>query len=56
MDGYCNGHFEGKFNKRTACSRVIGVPCFNMLDKVFKTKDIEYVTTFKPYPFTSLSL
>ena len=56
MGGYCNGRFEGKFNKRTACARVIGVPYFKMLDKVFKTKDIEFVTAFKPYPFTSLSL
>ena len=56
IGGYCNGRFEGKFNKRSACSRVIGVPYFRMLDKVFKTKEIEYVTSFKPYPFTSLSL
>lgn len=56
IGGYCDGRFEGKFNKRSACSRVIGVPYFRMLDKVFKTKEIEYVTSFKPYPFTSLSL
>lgn len=56
MGRYCDGRFEGKFNKRSACSRVIGVPYFKMLDKVFKTKEIEYVTSFKPYPFTSLSL
>ena len=56
MGGCCDGRFEGKFNKRSACSRVIGVPYFRMLDKVFKIKEIKYVTSFKPYPFTSLSL
>ena len=56
MWGYNDGIFEGKFNKKSACSKVIGVPYFRMLDKVFKTIEIEYVTSFKPYPFTSLSL
>ena len=51
-----NGIFEGKFNKRSACSKVIGIPYFKMLDKVFKTTEIEYATSFKPYPFTSLTV
>lgn len=52
--GYPNGKFEGKFNKKTACLKVIEVPYFRMLDKVFKKAKIEYVTSFKPYLFTSL--
>ena len=56
IGGYCDGRFEGKFNKKTACSRVIGVLYFRMLDKLFNTAEIEYVTSFKPYPFTSLTV
>lgn len=56
MSRFFDGKFEGNFTKKNACSRVIGVPYFRMLEKVFKTTDIEYVTSFKPYPFTSVSL